>query len=331
MWEETPNTNRSFWIFFCEKCKRGIDKLEHIKISWSALEHILCIAIPIFLALLFDVPEKYYIEETNKVFVYIVITILYLIMSIDMYLRDRRERKEAFDHRSSRYAFSIATALAERKRDRLVKSVYENPEHHIAKKDVPYDVHEHIAEICREFKDLIAQITEISTEYMSVSFIYKYCSSEESSEEPQWRWLTGRELSGTIDLQEFVKKKDTVFHYIINGNANYVYADRKEELLDRYEGRNHHYHFSLRDNMHRNIGSIFSVRIKFSCNDGKEYVDSILTVASYGKIFSHKRDKVSLRSIILEEILPYYQRCLEIELGYLYLRHQEATERSDNG
>ena len=70
-----------------------------------------------------------------------------------------------------------------------------------------YDIHLQINDICKEFKKVIASITQINNEFISVTFIYHYTYEGCSKKDKQWKRIGGREPISNIDLNEFVKKR----------------------------------------------------------------------------------------------------------------------------
>lgn len=141
----------------------------------------------------------------------------------------------------------------------------------------------------------------------------------------------GKESATSRDLEDYVEKKETVFYLLINGKTDgndmvrYVSVFKNDKKQLEKAG---HYYMSTRDKQHKEIGSIFSAKIVFG-NNAHSFVESILTVASYGKCFVEPSfsnvDGINvkeLENIIIENVLPYYHRLIESELGMLYLRHK---------
>lgn len=99
---------------------------------------------------------------------------LFVIYQLSKLEEDQEENN--FKNKIARDAYSSIYELNERKRNYIVKSSYkkDNQERfYIPEKAIPYNVHEYIGEICNSFKNVIAQITAINKESVSVSFIYK--------------------------------------------------------------------------------------------------------------------------------------------------------------
>ena len=99
----------------------------------------------------------------------------------------------------------------------------------------PYNVHEYIGEICNSFKNVIAQITAINKESVSVSFIYKYVYELDGEvmgnqqSDKDWRWVIGREQTMQTPLNNFVNQNDTVYHTLLGKDTVVFYNDKQNE------------------------------------------------------------------------------------------------------
>ena len=59
-------------------------------------------------------------------------------------------------------------------------------------------------------------------------------------------------------------------------------------------------------------------------NNAESVVEGIMVISTYGKKFVEDNDNVKinqLQRLIIDDLLPNYQRMLETEMGVLYLRH----------
>ena len=165
---------------------------------------------------------------------------------------------------------------------------------------MPYDIHFHIKDICKEFKNVIAAITKISNEFLSVTFIYRYCYNGCDESDSTWRWIVGRDSIGTLSLKDLIKAK-SIFHQIIDGNTYYIFGNSKKDLANKGI-----YHLSNRDEMYNDIGSVFSIKVAFGDNFSS-FVEGIITVTSYGKSFTEYLDiddaPAALQKMIIDEII----------------------------
>lgn len=256
-------------------------------------------------------------------------------IAIDFYFsfitlkKEEDAQKELFVQKAVRYAYSYAHELMEYKRDTLSHDL-EFGKVDLKNNILPYDIHMRIIDICRQFKNAISSITQINSEYVTCTLIYRYSSYPGASDEDTlWRWAGGRDPLDKLDLNEFVKEPDTSYYHIINRMTNFVYIPRKDEIC---RSATKMYHLGNRDKMYNDKGSAFSIKIAFG-NNTSPLVEGILTVSTYGKYFTeemdlHDADNVFQR-MLLDEIFPYYKKLLETEFGMLYLRHtyKEKTDK----
>lgn len=272
--------------------------------------------IPFALPFIFEIPD----DLTS---IKIKIPFLILAAYIDLKLIFLLEQKQGsdirvnFENQVARYAYSSVYELNERKRDYVVKLSYSN-NFSISQNVLPYDIHEYISEICKSFKNVVSQITDINKEHISVSFIYRYRYTGAKIEDWQWRWITGKEPTMLTPLNDFVEISDTVYSFLINGKETVVFCNDKIELE-----KDKHYFMSVRDKRHNEIGSIFAIKVMFS-NNAQNFAEGVLTISTYGKRFveDNDREKINqLRRLFIDDLFPCYQRLLETELGMLYLKH----------
>lgn len=240
------------------------------------------------------------------------------------------EKTEVLSSTITRDAYSNAYELNEKKRDYLKSRSYDE-NFSIPANTIPYNVHDYIGEICKNFGATIAKITGIAKEYTSVSFIYHYIYDNASSEDRKWRWIIGKESNSRISLDEFTSRRNTLYHYMLSDprgmKLNFVFSNDKKIL--HHLG---HYHLSVRDEDHNKNGSVFAVRVTFG-NNPKSFAEGIMIVSTYGKKFVQRSNadfsERQLKNLIIEEIFPFYQRLLETELGVLYLRHLSENQSKD--
>lgn len=284
---------------------------------------ILFSVIPFLIPFINEIDDM--IISVNAKWVLIIILIVIdFTFSLKELKEEEVEQKELLIQKSIRYAYSYAHELMENKRDTLSHDM-EFEKINLEENILPYDVHSRINEICRQFKNVISAVTQINSEYVSCTLIYKY--SHEKNEEGGWRWAAGRDPINYLDLNEFVKKTDTSYYQIINNDTDFVYVPRKDKIQVN-DNKERKYHLGNRDRMYNNVGSAFSVKIAFG-NNNSPLVEGILTVSTYGKCFTdnmdiEKADDIFERMVI-DEIFPYYKKLLELEFGMLFLRHTKRN------
>lgn len=272
--------------------------------------------LPFMIPFIFEIPEKYIVREAQVIIV-LIISIIDMTLIFEIGKLQRKDEEQNFKNRIARDAYSNIYELNERKRNYIVSKSYKK-EYKLKKESIPYDIHEYIGEICSSFRNVVSQITDINKEYMSVSFIYRYIYDSVSENDQNWKWVVGREQTMQTPLNNFVDQEDTVYHTLIKGNETVVFYNDKQSMAE--VGR---YHMSTRDERHSKIGSIFGVRLMFS-NNAEPFVEGIMVISTYGKKFIINSDtkKINrLRRLLIDDLLPSYQRILETEMGMLYLRH----------
>ena len=148
----------------------------------NLLEHLICTILPFLIPFVLEVSDEIMSRHAKEVIACIV-GALYIVLSSYIYIRGKRESHISYTQKSSRYAFFNAYVLMEKKRDYLIEKTYNNSEYYIPDEMIPYNVHQYIGAICKKFENVISEITGINKEYMSVSFIYRYCYDEADEKE----------------------------------------------------------------------------------------------------------------------------------------------------
>lgn len=272
--------------------------------------------IPFIIPFIFEIPNSLLsIWIKIPLFIFVAYIDLKLIFLIEQ--KNDNETKQSLYNQASRYAYSNAYELNERKRDYLMK-VSSRKDLSILNNTFPYDIHEYISEICKSFKNVVSQITNIDKEHISISFIYRFTYAKTEEEDMKWHWITGKELTMRMKINDFVKIENSVYYFLINGANTVVFCNDKVELE-----KEKHYYMSIKDNRHNNVGSIFSIKVMFSNNE-QSFAEGILTISTYGERFVKNNDLKrinQLRCLFIDDLFPYYQRLLETELGMLYLKH----------
>lgn len=280
-------------------------------------DFILFTIVPFIIPFLVEMPDT--LINTNLKWVVIFLCgFLDFCFAYKSLLQKEMDNNKEWIQKSIRHAFTGAHEIIERKRD-ILSHETEFKRINITNDILPYDVHSHINDICKEFKRVISSITQISNEFISVTFIYHYSYNGCEENDKEWKWIGGREPIGKLPLNDLIKKENTTFYQIINGNTYYIFGNSKKKLAD--EGK---YYLSKRDQMYNNIGSVFSIKLAFGDNS-ISFVEGIITVTSHGKYFTEHIDVDNasdvLQKMIIDEIFPYYKKLIETEMGLMYIRH----------
>ena len=267
--------------------------------------------------------ENRWISQKAKWIMIVILILVDCFFSFRELKTEEDDQKELFLQKSVRYAYSYAHELMEHKRDTLSHDL-EFGKINLEKNILPYDVHSRIIEICRQFKNVVSSITQINSEYVSCTLIYKY--SYEGCKDTGWRWAAGRDPINYLDLNKFIKVTDTSYYQITSHRTDFVYVAKKDKM--RLDSENTYY-LGNRDRMYNNVGSAFSIKVAFGDNKSP-LVEGILTVSTYGKHFTDNMDMEKaddvFKRMIIDEIFPYYKKLIELEFGMLYLRHMERDK-----
>lgn len=248
-----------------------------------------------------------------------ILFILYSIREISLQIKKEKkdeiiEEEKHINEIVSR-CYTAAFQLMRKKRNVMQMQTYIN-EGDFSDNVLPYRVHDYIEYICEKLCDLVSDITSISSEFLTVTFIYKYTEVADPND-TDWKWITGKDISNSVELNEFITRPDTVYYQLIHG-APYVYIQNKATAEKYYQ--------SSRDKNFNGVGSILGSKINFS-NNGTVFVEGVLTISSYGKLFASSESYNSLSgekfmNVALYNVLPFFQQLIQAELGAMYLRHK---------
>lgn len=278
--------------------------------------------VPFAIPFMVEIPDAV-VNTTLKWIIIFALGFLDFYFAYKSLLEKEKDTNNEWIQKSIRHAYSGAYEIIERKRDTLSHEA-EFDRINVGEDILPYDIHFHIKDICKEFKNVIAAITKISNEFLSVTFIYRYCYNGCDESDSTWRWIVGRDSIGTLSLKDLIKAK-SIFHQIIDGNTYYIFGNSKKDLANKGI-----YHLSNRDEMYNDIGSVFSIKVAFGDNFSS-FVEGIITVTSYGKSFTEYLDiddaPAALQKMIIDEIFPYYKKMIEAEMGLMYIRHINRTSK----
>lgn len=275
--------------------------------------------LPFMIPFIFEIPEEYIVRQVQLIIV-ILLSLVDMLFIFEINKQQKADEEKNFKNKIARDAYSNIYELNERKRNYIANQSYKN-NFVISRDAMPYNIHEYIAEICDSFRNVLAQVTDINKEYVSVSFIYHYIYKNVSEDDKNWKWIVGREQTMQTPLNQFVEKENTVYHTLIKGSETVVFYNDKQSMAE--VGR---YYMSARDERHSRIGSIFGVQLMFS-NNAELFVEGVMVVSTYGKKFVPSNDinKINqLKRLVIDDLLPSYQRMLETEMGMLYLRHLDS-------
>lgn len=179
---------------------------------------------PFVIPLFFMIP----IDIINKTSQYIIVI---LLLIIDVYFVLKISKKEAvllytskealFNNKKYCISQSVLNRIAncERIKGGFIKDETYEVHYDYNENILLYNPHRYLERVCEEIKSLISDITKIELEYISVSFIYKYPNDNNDSHDNLyngWKWITGKEPTMDIKLNELIKKTRFIFSLFNN-------------------------------------------------------------------------------------------------------------------
>lgn len=146
---------------------------------------ILFTIIPFAIPFIIEIPEDL-ISTGMKWLIIVLATVSDFYFAYKSLVKKEQNKINDFVQKSIRYAYSGAHEIVERKTD----SLSHETEFHtvdISTNFLPYDIHSHIVDICKEFKKVIASITGINNEFITTTFIYRYVYDGCCKNDNQWK------------------------------------------------------------------------------------------------------------------------------------------------
>lgn len=297
---------------------------------WPSLKKwIITTLLPFFTPFVYFINTEFISRGAQYIIVgfLFIVFITYSVRELWLQEQDKKKAKEIEEEEHINEivskCYTAAYQLMREKRNLMQEQTYINGGD-FSENVLPYRVHNYIEYICERLCDLVSDITAISSEFLSVSFIYRYTEAADSAD-TDWKWITGKDIASSVVLNEFVKRRDTVYYQIVEKSETNVYIENKVGAKN--------YYYSNRDRNFDNIGSILATKVNFS-NNGTVLVDGILTISSYGKLFAPSESYSSLsgkrfRNVALYNVLPFFQQLIQAELGAMYLRHLAKKDKQE--
>lgn len=144
----------------------------------------------------------YYIstEYISRVVQHIIVVSLFVVFigySIREISQQMKEEKMAEEKEEEKHineiiskCYTAAYQLMREKRNLMQKQICINGGD-FSENVLPYRVHDYIERICERLCDLVSCITAISSELLTVSFIYRYTKDADPND-TSWKWITGK-------------------------------------------------------------------------------------------------------------------------------------------
>ena len=184
-----------------------------------------------------------------------------------------------------------------------------------------YNAHDVVNDILVHIKQLIANITGLPLENISVDFIYKYHGLNE-----HWQTIDGSSSCSIGNLDDIVQETSSTYHYLYANDLEYVFYNNKADA------EWHKYKPSIRDGEDKSTwGSIYCKRIICSMHQNR-IVDGILSIATYNEKFTNVKRKAAIKEIenLINESVVAFSNPIKIEMTSLYIRHENNKRKQCN-
>lgn len=184
-----------------------------------------------------------------------------------------------------------------------------------------YDAHIVINSMLDHIRQLIANITGVSLNNISVNFIYRYYGENE-----HWQTINGSSSCSIGELDDIVENKESMYHHIYANNREYVFFNDKA-AIDW-----HSYRPSIRDGENKDSwGSIYCKRIMCTLHQ-ERLVDGILSISTYNEKFvtSKRKCEIEQTEHLINQAICIFENSIKCELASLYIRHTYIKNRQIN-
>lgn len=249
-----------------------------------------------------------------------VLSIVNLFFQLRFWIKEHKDKKLELKYKATHHAYYNLYDVIKQKNTAYGVSVLneEFRKKPIPPQMIPYDVFDHIRQICTTFKKTVADIVNIDTVHITVSFIYRY--SDERFKDKKWKWIIGKDSGFKKNLADFTEQDESLYHYLINTNCSLVFFNDKKDAAQHCS-----YYFSYKDKLYNNEGSVFASKLAFSNNE-TSCCEGILFITTYGEKFVRNDSEITpeeFKKLLVDEIFPCYKNLLKNELAMLYLRHED--------
>ena len=268
-----------------------------------------------------------YFKTTEFYFLFCMCVIAFVnfIFQFRVWKKEHEDKKTEWKNEIYRHAYHNLYDALKAKTDSYITAALDNKNGSLDEKHIRYDIFDHIREICGAFRCAVADMTDIPTTHINVSFIYHYTYEGANEKDKEWRWIMGKGTDFNMPLNEFIQREESLFHHLIFNNSSLVFFNNKEDAA-----RECKYYYSAKDRLHDNKGSIFASKFAFSSN-AQMCCEGIIVISTYGKTFikeDSEHTPKDFEEMLDHDIFPCYKKMLKSELGMLYFRHR--TEKIPN-
>lgn len=293
--------------------------------------------IPLILSL---VPDSL-INSLGKMVIVILLFVIDIYWVMKITVRDSKELYRAREKADTNKKYYISRKVlnrlsnCERVKGGFIQDETYKKHYDYIENVLLYNPHRYLERVCDEIKTLISDITHIDLEYVSVSFIYKYPNDKTTKDHELnkwqgWKWITGKDSTTSLGLNEMINRNDSYYHYLIANDMVTSFENDKSRLIERQK-----YYVGEKDNRHNTYGSISAHKMSFR-NNNYTFCTSYLIISTYGKKFYTPYDEnefcseEEFQEVLFEQIIPHFRKVIETELGLMYMRHKERNSKHKN-
>ena len=250
-----------------------------------------------------------------------IVAFVNLIFQLRFWIKENKDKKLEWKNKAAHRAYyNLYDVIKQKNTEYGITALNNgNGKKAIPSEMIPYDVFDHIRQICRTFKKAVAEIAGIDTVHITVSFIYHYTAKDIKDQD--WKWVIGKDSGFKHTLTTFTKQDESLFQYLINNNnCSLLFFNDKKDAADQCS-----YYFSYKDKLHNNEGSVFASKLAFS-NNAETCCEGIIFITTYAEKFVRDDSEVTpeeFKKLLVDEIFPCYKNLLKNELAMLYFKHKD--------
>lgn len=271
-----------------------------------ALEDIIAFTYPIIWSLFFE-DVVYWSTEFWILMGFALPYIGYLIYRVTTVYKISNDKRDAYRQQVMEQVDNVVLE----KYNLLCSNIHRTS--HTNDNVLVYNAHSIIRKTLNHIKQLIANITGVSLDNISVNFIYKYQGAQE-----YWQSIDGSVSCSIGQLDDIVENKESMYHYLYANNHEYTFFNNKADADW------HMYRPSLRDSEDRSQwGSIYCKRILCTMHHDR-FVDGILSISTYNEKFAPSKNKIAVKEIegLINFAVSAFTNIIKGEMASLYIRHE---------
>lgn len=241
--------------------------------------------------------------------------------------KDKEEKKgESSETKICSMAYTRAWQIARAKRNQVLSRLALE-DRDCREASLPYDREAHLSEICFLLKELLADITGIESQKISVCCAFQDLSQYSVTKE-RWSWIFDEEKEHGREeiswMQEAAYRQGTLFYQTLHGSAPYKFVMDKSRTDQKIE-----YYPDQREFKYDNAGSAVYTKVNLEEN-GKRYMAGILMITTYEKSFLEADRECqefgkTFEQVLEYSVLPYFRQLIQTEMGLLCVENRKQS------